>query len=80
KYKPSLWNISSINERDLQGRTNNCLERYNRHLNELFANAHSNLVSFNAAIKNDEEYYSNMMRFIRSGSMELPKIKKEFTK
>ncbi|KAF1742050.1 hypothetical protein MXB_241 [Myxobolus squamalis] len=49
KYKPLLWNISSINERDLQGRTNNCLERYNRHLNELFANAHPNLVAFIAA-------------------------------
>ncbi|KAF1742319.1 hypothetical protein MXB_842, partial [Myxobolus squamalis] len=70
----------NINERDLQGRTNNCLERYNRHLNELFANAHRNLVTFIAAIKNDEEYYSNIMRSIRLGSMELPKKKKEFTK
>ncbi|KAF1740220.1 hypothetical protein MXB_1302, partial [Myxobolus squamalis] len=62
------------------GRTNNCLERYNRHLNELFANAHPNLVAYIAAIKNDEEYYSNMMRSIRSGSIELPKTKKKFTK
>ncbi|KAF1740800.1 hypothetical protein MXB_2919 [Myxobolus squamalis] len=45
KLKPLLWNISSINECNLQGRTNNCLERYNRYLNELFANAHKNLVT-----------------------------------
>ncbi|KAF1744135.1 hypothetical protein MXB_1478 [Myxobolus squamalis] len=51
--RPLLWNISSINERNLQ-------------------------VTFIAAIKNNEEYYSNMMRFLRSGSMELPKTKNEF--
>ncbi|KAF1740922.1 hypothetical protein MXB_1557 [Myxobolus squamalis] len=48
-------------------------KRYNRYLNELFANVHPNLVAFIAEIKNNVEYYSNMMRFIRSGSMELPK-------
>ncbi|KAF1740101.1 LOW QUALITY PROTEIN: hypothetical protein MXB_787 [Myxobolus squamalis] len=61
-------------------RTNNCLERYNRHLNDLFANAHPNLVVFIAEIKKDEEYYSNMMRSIRSRSMKLLKTQKEFTK
>ncbi|KAF1741119.1 hypothetical protein MXB_1972 [Myxobolus squamalis] len=52
---PKFWIIFQkiINERNLQSRTKICLERYNRHLNKLFENAHPNLVSFIAAIKND---------------------------
>ncbi|KAF0990259.1 hypothetical protein HZS_3560 [Henneguya salminicola] len=52
----------------LGGQTNNYLERYNRHLNEHFVNAHPNLFDFIAGIQKDEFDYTMRARNIRIGS------------
>ena len=44
-----LHNPTAINE--LRQRTNNCLERYNREMNNAFKTAHPNLITFVDIIK-----------------------------
>ncbi|KAF0988013.1 hypothetical protein HZS_2772 [Henneguya salminicola] len=57
RFEPQLWNISNINDKNITGRTNNALERYNRRTGENFSNAHPNLASFISIIRTDFLYY-----------------------
>ncbi|KII67378.1 hypothetical protein RF11_05144 [Thelohanellus kitauei] len=68
RYDPSLWNISTVDEYQISGRTNNCLERYNRRLNDFFANAHPNIASFVTVIRNEFEFYSQVCAQVRQNS------------
>lgn len=68
RFDPQLWNLSSINDQELAGRTNNALERYNRRLGEHFANAHPNLPAFIAVIKTEFLYFSERCNEIRQNS------------
>jgi len=51
----NAWHLHDDNGniKDLHGKTNNGLERYNRHMNELFPGNHPTLLSFLAGIKNE---------------------------
>ncbi|KAF0990086.1 hypothetical protein HZS_2603 [Henneguya salminicola] len=68
RFEPKMCNIYAISERDIRGRTNTYLDRYNRHLNEHFANAHPNLFGFIAGIQKEEFDYTMRARNIRTGS------------
>ncbi|KAF0990028.1 hypothetical protein HZS_2206 [Henneguya salminicola] len=68
KYPPSLWKNKRKTE-NLNSRTNNCPERYNRRLGSKFQNAHPNIFGLIAAIKDDELYFSNLTPRIRSGNI-----------
>ena len=70
RFPPSLWRNVASDPEDNGARTNNCLERYNRRLGEVFLNAHPSLSAFVAAIQGEEEFYSDLVRLIRSGSIE----------
>ena len=52
------WNIIDRNEEyyDLQNRTNNALERYNRRLNDVFPTAHPSLLLFVQTIEIEARY------------------------
>ena len=51
-FSPNDWNISAqINHHMLANRTNNALESYNRHLNNLFTHPHPNIVDFVERLK-----------------------------
>lgn len=67
KFPPTLWNINEKKRNKLIGITNNSLERYNRRLNEQILNSNPNILSFVNLIKNEENFYSNQLRGIRSG-------------
>ncbi|KII62253.1 hypothetical protein RF11_10863 [Thelohanellus kitauei] len=68
RYDPSLWNITSINEYQISGRTKNCFERYSRRLNDLFVNANPNISSFVTVIRNEFDYYLQVWAQIRQNS------------
>ncbi|KAF0989591.1 hypothetical protein HZS_4204 [Henneguya salminicola] len=68
RFEPKMWNIYDISKGYIRVRTNNYLERYNRHLNENFANTHPNLFGFIAGIQKDGFDYTMRARNIRSGS------------
>ncbi|KAF0990297.1 hypothetical protein HZS_7986 [Henneguya salminicola] len=46
RLPPSLRNINAYGVYHLAGRTNNCLERYNRRIGDFLINAHPNLGAF----------------------------------
>jgi hypothetical protein len=69
RFPPTLWRNNNDDITLNGARTNNCLERYNRRLGDKFLNAHPNIFSFIAAIQEEEHYYSNLVRGIRSGSI-----------
>ncbi|KAF0986450.1 hypothetical protein HZS_4019 [Henneguya salminicola] len=68
KYPPSLWK-NERQTKNINSRTNNCLERYNRRLGSKFQNAHPNIFGFITAIKDEEHYFSNLTTGIRSGNI-----------
>jgi hypothetical protein len=60
---------STPDTEDRTSQTNNCLERYNQRLGGKFRNAHPNLFGFIVAIREEEHYFSNLIRGIRSGNI-----------
>ena len=57
-FSPNDWNISAqINHHMLANRTNNALESYNRHLNNLFTHPHPNIVDFVERLRGDTEHF-----------------------
>ncbi|KAF0988605.1 hypothetical protein HZS_5745 [Henneguya salminicola] len=52
RFPPSLWNIAD----GMMNRANNALERYNRRLKDLFANAHPNICSLTNFSKSKKRY------------------------
>lgn len=87
KYPPILWNYSSMDVNSIVARTNNPIERYNRRLNEQFSTAHTSLIKFINVLQEEESFYTNQIRKIRSGKLKrnlekgnfkFPIIPKEF--
>lgn len=77
KYDSDLWNIHQYNTEELISRTNNPLERYNRRLNEQFNAPHPNILCFINIIRNEENYYSTLIRGIRMGNIKRQKQRDE---
>ena len=48
--------------------TNNALERYNRRMNDFFANAHPNICSFAEVIRDEFKFYEERCSEIRQNS------------
>jgi hypothetical protein len=71
RFPPALWRVNTKEDEVLAGRTNNCLERYNRRLGDKFLNSHPNIFSFIDAIKEEEQYYAHLSRGIRAGAIPL---------
>ncbi|KII61904.1 hypothetical protein RF11_13230 [Thelohanellus kitauei] len=69
RFPSDLWNTSSIDHKSMKARTNNCLERYNRGINEQFTNPHPNIQQFIDVLKKEESYYASLCRNIRSGAL-----------
>ncbi|KAF0986309.1 LOW QUALITY PROTEIN: hypothetical protein HZS_3694 [Henneguya salminicola] len=65
-YNPNLWNLSIKRHLNIQGRTNNALESYNRRLGDFFMNAHTNIVPI---IRYELELFSDRCREIRQNSI-----------
>ncbi|KAF0987991.1 LOW QUALITY PROTEIN: hypothetical protein HZS_7897 [Henneguya salminicola] len=64
RFAPCLWNISA----GMMNRINNALERYNRRLNDFFANTHPNICSFVEIIKEEFLYFEERYAEIRLNS------------
>lgn len=89
RFHPVLWNLSTTEDINIVGRTNNALERYNRRLGEHFFNAHPNLCFFISVIKKEFLYYSEKCNEIRQNSSGIvyqaqrflkPEVEKSFLK
>eukprot|EP00957_Ditylum_brightwellii_P141001 10742170-Ditylum_brightwellii.AAC.1 len=65
-------NTETRDIRDLQNHTNNALERYNRHLNEIFPKAHPNLPAFVTVLKKESNRVVTKLDQIRNGKIPLP--------
>jgi hypothetical protein len=66
--KFDFWNVSRFecSFGNLK-RTNNCLERYNRRLNDKFPLAHPSITQFASVIQQEKCYYSQLIRSIQVG-------------
>jgi hypothetical protein len=74
-YDPDLWNYSKINgnaEITLYNKTNNALERFNRHLNDAFPTAHPSMAQFVEVIKEISVDYVDKLDKIKRGHMKAP--------
>ncbi|KII60792.1 hypothetical protein RF11_02653 [Thelohanellus kitauei] len=68
RFPSKVWNTFDISKSDIMNRTNNALERYNRRMNDFFANAHPNLVSFPKIIRDEFKYYEERCTEIHQNS------------
>eukprot|EP00957_Ditylum_brightwellii_P154991 11797123-Ditylum_brightwellii.AAC.1 len=59
-------------KRDLRNRTNNALERYNRHLNYIFPTPHPNLPAFVTTLKAESTRIVTKLENIRHGRVPWP--------
>jgi hypothetical protein len=80
RFPPALWNISQVANSLLSGRTNNCVERYNRRIGEKFPHAHPPLLSLISVMKAEFTYYFLFCARIRSGEEPLPTIIHDFVR
>jgi hypothetical protein len=64
-----FWSLHKYLENDVNRfkRTDNCLERYNRRLNEKFSTPHPSLAQFVDTLISEEYYYTQYVRSITSG-------------
>lgn len=75
-YDVTSWNLfhmigdPSARSQLLQ-RTNNCLERYNREMNEAYPVAHPNISMFVSVIKQKSNEYLSRIKRVQSGA-EMP--------
>ena len=71
------WNIYSEDDSrlDLQNRTNNALERYNRTLNDKFSSPHPSLLQFVTTVEEEAQFQVRRLDDIRNGKVEPPKNK-----
>jgi hypothetical protein len=74
KYRPQWWNINELSseEDDIQNRTNNPLESYNRILNTVFPTPHPSLAQFIEVIKQQSIGYVHKLYNIRMRREERP--------
>jgi len=70
RYGIGSWNIYGLE--NVQGRTNNALERHNRAINDLFPNAHPNLLNFAETIKKQSFETNKTINLIRLGKEKAP--------
>lgn len=70
----NMYNINSEtrDKRDLRNRTNNALERYNRHLNYIFPTPHPNLPAFVTTLKAESTRIVTKLENIRHGRVPWP--------
>jgi hypothetical protein len=61
-------------------RTNNPIERYTHQLNEKFPCPYPNIWNFIDVIKNEENYYTNLIYNIRCSKIKSKKERKEYKK
>ncbi|KAF0992209.1 hypothetical protein HZS_6298 [Henneguya salminicola] len=64
----------------LAGRTNNCLERYNRRIGDFFINAHPNLAEFISVIKAEFYFYSEKYKETRKNARGIVYNRERFKK
>jgi hypothetical protein len=68
KPKFNFWNISRFaTVYSKLKRTNNCVERYNRRLNEMFLVSHPNIAQLANVLKGEECYYTEYIKSIMEG-------------
>jgi hypothetical protein len=67
RFPPKYWNVSEHHAHSIQGRTNNCIERYNRRLGEKFACPHPKLLQFVQVLRSKAEYYIDYLARCRNG-------------
>ena len=77
KKNIKCWNIHSDDDShlDLQNRTNNALERYNRSFNDKFSSPHPSLLQFVTTIEEESRFQVRRLNDIRDCDMEPPKNK-----
>jgi hypothetical protein len=80
RFPIELWNINSVPQRDLVGRTNNAIECYNRRMSEQVPNAYPNLLAFVATIQKEVEQSSLFAKNIRVGVIAMPQLDRDFVK
>ncbi|KII64336.1 hypothetical protein RF11_01140 [Thelohanellus kitauei] len=64
----TINSIADENNAIIESREYSGLERYNRRLNDFFANAHPNIASFVTVIRNEFEFYSQVCAQVRQNS------------
>lgn len=64
-----VWNVSHLDDDDieLKNRTNNALERYNRHFNGIVPRNHPNLMVFTQALRQEADRIVQRMDLVRRG-------------
>ena len=79
QYSPNDWNISShINQNVIANRTNNALESYNHHLNDLFTHSHPNIMDFVERLRTDAEQYFRDFQDCQGGLVSPPRHRSSF--
>lgn len=66
RISPKIWNINSIQKKKLIGRTNNAIESYNKRIGELFGYGHPKILFFIDVLKNEFEYFENLIQGAKS--------------
>lgn len=79
QYSPNDWNISGqIDNQLIANRTNNALESYNRHLNDLFTHPHPNIMDFVERLRHDSEQYFRDYQDCQEGLVLPPRHRSSF--
>ncbi|KAF1743937.1 hypothetical protein MXB_3446 [Myxobolus squamalis] len=78
-YTPFLWCNSRANSEGILVQTNNCIEIYNRRIEENFQNADSNIYAFITVIIHEEHYITELINGILKGKilLQMEKITSE---
>lgn len=65
----AVWNVSSMVDSDIElsNRTSNGLERYNRHMKEIFPHAHPSLVVFASVLEKEVEEVIQRIEDVKKG-------------
>lgn len=64
---------------EIQNRTNNALERYNRTLNDKFSLPYPSLWKFLTSLEEEARYQVKILEDIRNGKVVAPKLKESTT-
>ena len=72
-----VWNVHGLDdaETELRNRTSNGLERYNRHMAEIFPNSHPSLVVFVAKLKEEVDRVLQRIENVKKGRENPPLYK-----
>ena len=69
-----VWNVSDLRDDgiDLANRTNNALERYNRHFNGIFPSKHPSLLCFVQCLREEMDRQIRRIENVRKGREDPP--------